>query len=72
MSSVSARNNGRNGVVTIDMADDFEYQAYQSGTQVNISVKPPELLREPTLEEKCIREPLSVDFQNVEVRSVLI
>ena len=72
VSSVSARNNGRNGVVTIDMADDFEYQAYQSGTQVNISVKPPELLREPTLEEKVYTgEPLSVDFQNVEVRSVL-
>ena len=72
VSSVSARNNGRNGVVTIDMADDFEYQAYQSGTQVNISVKPPELLREPTLEEKVYSgEPLSVDFQNVEVRSVL-
>ncbi len=72
VSSVTARNDGKNGTVTIAMAEDFEYQAYQAGNQVSITVKKPELLREPTLEEKQYSgEPISVDFQNVELRSVL-
>lgn len=72
VSSVNARNNGKNGIITIAMGSDFEYQAFQSGTQVNITVKPPKLLREPTLEEKKYTgETLSVDFQNVAIRNVL-
>lgn len=72
ISSVNARNSGKNGIVTIAMQNDFEYQAYQSGNQVTITVKPPELLHNPTIEEKQYTgEPISVDFQNVEIRSVL-
>lgn len=70
--SVDTKNQGKNGVITINMSDDYEYQAYQSGNQLNISIKKPELLREPTLEEKVYTgEALSMEFQDVEIRSVL-
>ncbi|MCG3843484.1 type IV pilus secretin PilQ [Psychrobacter sp. Ps1] len=70
--SIDTKNQGQNGVVTININDDYEYQAYQSGNQLNISIKKPELLREPTLEERVYSgEPLSMEFQDVEIRSVL-
>ncbi len=70
--SIETKNQGRNGVVTINMTNDYEYQAYQSGNQLNISITEPELLGEPTLEEKVYSgEPLSMEFQDVEIRSVL-
>ena len=70
--SIDTKNQGQNGVITINMNDDYEYQAYQSGNQLNIGIKKPELLREPTLEERVYSgEPLSMEFQDVEVRSVL-
>ncbi|MGP5407323.1 type IV pilus secretin PilQ [Psychrobacter celer] len=72
VSSIDTKNQGQNGVVTINMNDDYEYQAYQSGDQLNISISKPELLREPTLEERVYSgEPLSMEFQDVEIRSVL-
>ena len=72
VSSIDTQNQGQNGVITINMADDYEYQAYQSGNQLNISISKPELLREPTLEERVYSgEPLSMEFQDVDIRSVL-
>ncbi|MGP4849444.1 AMIN domain-containing protein, partial [Marinobacter sp. 1Y8] len=63
--SIDTKNQGQNGVVTINMNDDYEYQAYQSGNQLNIGIKKPELLREPTLEERVYSgEPLSMEFQD--------
>lgn len=70
--SIDTKNQNKNGVITINMKEDFEYQAYQSGTQLNISINKPALLREPTLEEKIYSgEALSMEFQDVEIRSVL-
>ena len=70
--SIDTKNQSQNGVITINMKDDFEYQAYQSGNQLNIGIRKPELLREPTLEEKVYTgEALSMEFQDVEIRSVL-
>ncbi|MGP9637865.1 type IV pilus secretin PilQ [Psychrobacter sp. AOP3-A1-26] len=70
--SIDTKNQNKNGVITINMKEDFEYQAYQSGTQLNISINKPALLREPTLEEKVYSgEALSMEFQDVEIRSVL-
>ncbi|MDX2373621.1 type IV pilus secretin PilQ [Psychrobacter sp. PP-21] len=72
VSSIDTKNQGQNGVVTINMTEDYEYQAYQSGNQLSISIDKPELLREPTLEERVYSgEPLSMEFQDVEIRSVL-
>ncbi|WP_367105121.1 type IV pilus secretin PilQ [uncultured Psychrobacter sp.] len=70
--SVDTKNQGQSGVITINMTGDYEYQAYQSGNQLNISINKPELLRDPTLEEKVYNgEALSMEFQDVEIRSVL-
>lgn len=70
--SIDTKNQGQNGVITINMTGDYEYQAYQSGNQLNVSIDKPELLREPTLEEKVYSgEALSMEFQDVEIRSVL-
>lgn len=70
--SIDTKNQGQNGVITINLSGDYDYQAFQSGSQLNISIKEPELLREPTLEEKQYSgEPLSMEFQDVEIRSVL-
>ncbi len=72
VANIDANNQGKNGLVTINMAGDYEYQAYQSGAQLSISVRPADLLREPTLEEKVYKgEPLSMEFQDVPVRTVL-
>ena len=72
VNSIDTKNQGQNGVITINMTDDYEYQAYQSGNQLNISINKPALLREPTLEERVYSgEPLSMEFQDVEIRSVL-
>ena len=70
--SIDSNNQNQNGVITINMKDDYEYQAYQSGNQLNISINKPALLREPTLEERVYSgEALSMEFQDVEIRSVL-
>ncbi len=70
--SIDTKNQGQSGVITINMKADYEYQAYQSGNQLNISISQPELLREPTIEEKVYSgEALSMEFQDVEIRSVL-
>lgn len=72
VSSIDTKNQGQNGIITINMTGDYEYQAYQSGNQLNIGISKPELLREPTLEEKVYTgEALSMEFQDVEIRSVL-
>ena len=72
VTSINATNQGTSGVVTINMSGDYEYQAYQSGASLHISILPPKLLREPTLEEKVYTgEPLSLEFQDVSVRTVL-
>lgn len=72
VANIDATNQGKNGVIVINMSGDYEYQAYQSGAQLNITVRPADLLREPTLEEKVYKgEPLSMEFQDVPVRTVL-
>lgn len=72
VTGVNATNQGQNGIITINMSGDYEYQAYQSGASLHISILPPKMLREPTLEEKVYTgEPLSLEFQDVSVRTVL-
>lgn len=72
VSSIDVQNQGRSGVITINVSDDYEYQAYQSGTQLKINVRPATPLAEPTLEERVYEgEPLSMEFEDVPVRTVL-
>lgn len=54
------------------MSGDYEYKAYQTGNQLNISIDPPRKPRQPTLEERTYSgAPLSLDFQDVSVRTIL-
>lgn len=72
VASIDASNQGKNGLITLNMSGDFEYQAYQSGSQLVINVKSAKMLTEPTLEQKVYKgEPLSMEFQDVPVRTVL-
>lgn len=69
---VVTNNQGRNGVIRIAMNGDYEYKAYQTGNQLNISIDPPKRLRQPTLEERTYSgAPLSLEFQDVSVRTIL-
>ena len=70
--SIDTKNQNRNGVVTINMNADYEYQAYQSGNQLNISISKPKLLREEAVKAKVYSgKALSMEFQDIEIRSVL-
>lgn len=72
ITGISASNQGQNGIITINMSGDYEYQAYQSGSSLHIGILPPKPQREPGLEEKVYTgEPLSLEFQDVSVRTVL-
>lgn len=69
---VIATNQGRNGVIRIAMTGDYDYRAFQTGNQLNINIDPPKRLREPTLEERTYSgAPLSLEFQDVSVRTIL-
>ena len=69
---VIATNQGRNGVIRIAMTGDYDYKAFQTGNQLNINIDPPKRLREPTLEERTYSgAPLSLEFQDVSVRTIL-
>ena len=69
---VIATNQGRNGVIRITMTGDYDYKAFQTGNQLNINIDPPKRLREPTIEERTyIGAPLSLEFQDVSVRTIL-
>jgi len=72
VSLVDAYNEGSNAVIVIQPQGDFEYLAYQADNQLTISVKRPaqdavKRVEPPTF----VGEKLSMDFQDIEVRSVL-
>jgi len=71
--AVDAKRDGSTTRITVEAAGEFDYLAYQADQEYVISVKP--LTREE-LEEKKARfafmgEKLSLNFQDIEVRSVL-
>lgn len=69
---VIATNQGRNGVIRVAMTGDYDYKAFQTGNQLNINIDPPKRLREPTIEERTYSgAPLSLEFQDVSVRTIL-
>lgn len=69
---VIATNQGRNGVIRVAMTGDYDYKAFQTGNQLNINIDPPKRLREPTIDERTYSgAPLSLEFQDVSVRTIL-
>lgn len=72
VSSIDSRNQGEIGIVSINISADYDYQAYQSGTELKIDISQPALLDNSTLEQHVYSgKPLSIAFQDVKVRSVL-
>ncbi len=69
---VDAYNEGNNGVIVIQPQGEFEYLAYQADNKLTISVKPqskdPVKRQEPPT---YTGQKLSLNFQDIEVRSVL-
>lgn len=70
--SVYADNKGKYAVISVEVNQDFEYQSYQLGNKLTLKIKPAlSLTRLSSLQKQYKGQPISVDFQNVEVRSVL-
>ncbi|SMF51536.1 type IV pilus assembly protein PilQ [Alteromonadaceae bacterium Bs31] len=70
---LSSSMQGGNTVIKIDASGDYDYLAYQADTEYVVSVKP---LTEQELEQKkkafeFVGERLSLNFQDIQVRSVL-
>lgn len=71
--TIDAYNEGNNGILVIQPQGDFDYLSYQADNKLTISVKPVVLTR-PT---DAVKTPvykgqkLSLNFQDIEVRSVL-
>jgi len=70
--TIDTYNEGNNGVMVIQPQGDFEYLAYQADNNMTISVKP--ILPDAPKKRKefvYTGEKLSLNFQDIEVRSVL-
>jgi type IV pilus assembly protein PilQ len=70
--TIDAYNEGSNGVMVIQPQGEFEYLAYQADNNMTISVKP--ILPDAPKKRKefiYTGEKLSLNFQDIEVRSVL-
>ena len=73
VSVVDAKNEGGNGVVTIQTSGSYEYMAYQTDNKLTISLKRPEdksVIR-PKAAQAYAGKKVSLDFQDIEVRRVL-
>ncbi|WP_374664342.1 type IV pilus secretin PilQ [Acinetobacter sp.] len=73
VSTVDARNDGGNGVITIQSAGNFEYMAYQTDNKLTVSLKRPEDKNpaRPKASNAYTGKKISLDFQDIEVRRVL-
>ncbi|WP_406828485.1 type IV pilus secretin PilQ [Microbulbifer sp. ARAS458-1] len=74
VNAISVDYDGRNTVITVDPHDgEYDYLAYQADTEYVLSVKPLTVaqVREKQKEFAFTGEKLSLNFQDIEVRSVL-
>ncbi|SDK57304.1 type IV pilus secretin PilQ [Microbulbifer yueqingensis] len=74
VNSISVDYDGRNTVITVDPSDsEYDYLAYQADNEYVLSVKPLTVAqqREKAQEFQFTGEKLSLNFQDIEVRSVL-
>ncbi len=70
--TIDAYNEGNNGVLVIQPQGDFEYLSYQADNKLTISVKPIVQLRPSVIKPvEYSGQKLSLNFQDIEVRSVL-
>ncbi|RYY79754.1 MAG: type IV pilus secretin PilQ [Moraxellaceae bacterium] len=74
VSTIDAYNEGSNGMMVIQPQGEYEYMAYQTDNKLTISVKPavkPEVTTKTRAEEVYTGQKLSLNFQDIDVRSVL-
>jgi type IV pilus assembly protein PilQ len=74
VSTIDAYNEGSNGMMVIQPQGEYEYMAYQTDNKLTISVKPavkPEVTTKARAEEVYTGQKLSLNFQDIDVRSVL-
>ncbi|QPF39192.1 type IV pilus secretin PilQ family protein [Acinetobacter sp. TTH0-4] len=73
VSVVDAKNDGGNGVITIQTEGSYEYMAYQTDNKLTISLKRPEDKDpfKPKAANSYTGKKISLDFQDIEVRRVL-
>jgi len=70
--TIDAYNDGNNGVLVIQPQGDFEYLSYQADNKLTISVKPVVQIRPSVLKPiEYSGQKLSLNFQDIEIRSVL-
>lgn len=69
--SIDVYNDGGNGMMTIVPQGDFEYLAYQTDNKLTISVKPVNKEKQKKKDFSYSGEKLSLNFQDIDVRSVL-
>ncbi len=70
--TIDAYNEGNNGVLVIQPQGDFEYLSYQADNKLTVSVKPIAQIRPTTIKPvEYSGQKLSLNFQDIEVRSVL-
>jgi type IV pilus assembly protein PilQ len=71
--TIDAYNEGNNGILVIQPQGDFDYLSYQADNKLTISVKPVVLARSVTVDKAPVYkgQKLSLNFQDIEVRSVL-
>lgn len=70
--TIDAYNEGNNGVLVIQPQGDFEYLSYQADNKLTISVKPVVQIRPSIIKPVAYSgQKLSLNFQDIEVRSVL-
>lgn len=74
VSTIDAYNEGSNGMMVIQPQGEYEYMAYQTDNKLSISVKravKPEASSSVRAEEVYTGQKLSLNFQDIDVRSVL-
>ncbi|MFN0296082.1 type IV pilus secretin PilQ [Acinetobacter albensis] len=73
VSVIDAKNDGGNGVITIQTEGSYEYMAYQTDNKLTISLKRPEDKNpfKPKAANSYTGKKISLDFQDIEVRRVL-
>lgn len=72
VSTIDAYNEGSNGVLVIQQQGDFEYLAYQADNKLTINVKPvAKAVAKVKKDEVYTGQKLSLNFQDIDVRSVL-
>jgi type IV pilus assembly protein PilQ len=70
--TIDAYNEGNNGILVIQPQGDFEYLSYQADNKLTISVKPVVQIRPSVIKPvEYSGQRLSLNFQDIEVRSVL-